>query len=92
MLYSSPSPSLPFFIYSITSLLSFVVLLKLLPETKGLTLEDSSSYAITVGTGTGNKDECRNEVVVGNGLLDRIKRLFIGGGGCCRTVRQDGKE
>ncbi|KAF4681238.1 hypothetical protein FOZ60_012427 [Perkinsus olseni] len=43
MLYESPTPSLPFYIYSITCIVVFIVLLRLLPETKGLSLEDSST-------------------------------------------------
>ncbi|KAF4731814.1 hypothetical protein FOZ63_006726, partial [Perkinsus olseni] len=58
MLYESPTPSLPFYIYSITCIVVFIVLLRLLPETKGLSLEDSST---TIGKAAARGDSSTDD-------------------------------
>ncbi|KAF4720113.1 hypothetical protein FOZ63_019695 [Perkinsus olseni] len=62
MLYEGPTPSLPFYIYSITCVVVFIVLLKLLPETKGLSLEDSST-TIGKAAARGNSSTDDNKMI-----------------------------
>lgn len=61
MLYESLTPSLPFYIFSITCVVVFIILWRLLPETKGLSLEDASSNATTTSTTINNQTTTRDD-------------------------------